>query len=345
MPSLNIFNKDAFTMQSLTASVNRLPYTPNFLGSLGMFSSRPIRTTVAMIEEKHGKLSLLKVSARGTMGDVRSREAREARPFIVPHVPQFQTIMADDIQDVRAFGSETELELVSAVVNDELMGMRQNHETTHEWHRVGAVMGKVLDADGTSVVEDYFAKFGGLTPTTDTMDFTPSTGDDLKVKSNGWHRMIGTNVGGQPYKMVLAICGDQFFDWLVTHATVLGAYDRWREGFMLRVSQLGPGYQAQSMNGLEYADILYINYRGKIGTQAFVPTEKAYITPIGVPDMYLNVAAPADMMGATNTRGQNIYAAQELLDFNKGVELHTQSNVLMVNTYPKAVVEVTGSST
>lgn len=341
MPSLDVFNSDAFSMQNLTAAVNRMPFKPTFLGSLGIFSDRPQSTTVAMVEEKHGKLALISTAGRGTLKDVRSREARQARPFNVPHVPYFQTLMADDIQNIRAFGSETELESVGQVINDQLSQMRQDHEVTHEWHRIGAIKGIVLDADGSTVVYNYYTEWGGLDPTTKAINFV--TPDSLKEKANDWHRAIAANVGAAPYTAVVALCGDGFFDKVVTAAEVVAAYDRWRESFMLRTAQLGPGFQAQSMSGLDYADILFVNYRGSIGGSPFIANDHAFVFPVGVPNMFVNAIAPADMMGATNTRGQLIYAAQERLPFDKGVELHTQSNALYINTYPLAVVDVTGT--
>jgi hypothetical protein len=307
---------------------------------MGLFSPRPQTTTAAKVEERHGKLALISTAARGTLRDVRSRRARQARLFQIPHVPYYQTIMADDIQNIRAFGSETDTELVSQVVTEELTGMRRDHETTHEWHRLGALKGIVLDADASSVIYNFFTEWG-ITQNTDTISFV--TPDNIKAKAQEWIRSIADNIGGSPLTGHIALCGDQFFDAVVTAAEVVSNYDRWRESFANRVTQLGPDFAGSSMSGLDYADIMFTNYRGKIGDVAFVDPTKAYVFPVGVPDMFVGAIAPADMIGATNTMGQLLYASQEPLDHNKGVELHTQSNVLYINTYPRGVIEVTGT--
>ena len=48
--------------------------------------------------------------------------------------------------------------------------------------------------------------------------------------------------------------------------------------------------------------------------------------------------APGDFIETVNTRGIKIYAKQERMKFDKGIELHTQSNVLYMCTRPAALV-------
>jgi len=109
MPSLDVFKADAFSMASMTAAINALPYQPKMIGNAGLFSPKPISTTVALVEKREGKLSVLPTEGRGTMPTVESQSRKAVRTFQVPHIPQNQTIRADDVQNIRAFGSETEI--------------------------------------------------------------------------------------------------------------------------------------------------------------------------------------------------------------------------------------------
>ena len=123
---LDVFFKgDAFNQASLTASINKLPYVPGRIGERGWFKKKPINTTSVIIEEKHGTLALVPAAARGSMPNMQPPETRNARSFLVPHIPLNGAIMADDVQNIRAFGSETELEAVSTKVNEKLEAMRQ----------------------------------------------------------------------------------------------------------------------------------------------------------------------------------------------------------------------------
>ena len=54
--------------------------------------------------------------------------------------------------------------------------------------------------------------------------------------------------------------------------------------------------------------------------------------------------APADFVETANTRGQKFYAKQEPTKWNKGIEFHTQSNVLYLPTRPAALIKGTAAN-
>lgn len=337
MASIDIFNDDAFGLMEMTDAVNAAPYKPRLLGSLGLFKEKPIRTTVAWVERKQNKLAVISTAPRGTMKDVRSTPLRDARPFQVPHVPYYQDILADDIQNVRAFDTESELEVMSEHVNEQLEGMRDDHEVTHEYHRVGALKGVVLDADGTTELYDFYDEFDVVQQ---TQDFVGSE-EDLAPVIVGATRKIATALGNIVPKKIVALCGDTWFDAFVRHPSIKEDYKRWMDGGFLRAQYLGPEWYALAENGVQYQNVLFLNYRGEIGDLEFIPDDEAYFFPIGVPGMFQTIVAPGDMIGLANTRGRLIYASKDFLPHNKGVQLHTQSNALMINTRPGAVVKST----
>ena len=57
--------------------------------------------------------------------------------------------------------------------------------------------------------------------------------------------------------------------------------------------------------------------------------------------MFQIAYAPGDYMETVNTVGSPYYANQRMMDFNKGVELESQSNPIVLNTLPEAVIELT----
>ena len=69
------------------------------------------------------------------------------------------TLAPEDLQDVRAFGS-TEPISVAEVYNDKMQQLKDNLTATMEFHRLGAIKGVVLDANGTTVLHDIFNTFG-----------------------------------------------------------------------------------------------------------------------------------------------------------------------------------------
>lgn len=337
MASIDIFSSNAFSMSNLTNALNLAPYKPQMLGGLGLFTEKPIRTTVAWIEKKGNRLSLLNTANRGTVKDVRSTKKRTAIPFEVPHVPYFQTVLADDIQNVRAFGSETELEAMGSYVNEQLEGMRDDHEVTHEFHRAGAVKGVIYDGDGTTVIYNLFTAFD-LTQVSVNFD---GANDSFAPTATSIIRTMADKLGGGTFSGILALCGNTYFDGVVGHTSMQAAYELWRNGEFLRNSYIGPAWYTAAASGFVFQNIMFVNYRGKIGDVSFIADTEAYYIPTGVPQLFQEVIAPGDFMETVNTLGRKLYAKQERIAFDKGVELHTQSNVLAMCTRPDAIIKST----
>jgi len=62
---LDIFNDDAFSLTSLTATINQMDYKPGRLGQLGLFQESGINTTTVVVESINGELRLLPSTERG----------------------------------------------------------------------------------------------------------------------------------------------------------------------------------------------------------------------------------------------------------------------------------------
>lgn len=346
MASIDIFNNDIFSMSSLGVAINKAPYVPNLLGALGIFTEKPIRTTDVWIEERHGRISLIPSGVRGTLpaANVSPQSKRKARSFKVPHFPYYKEILADSIQNVRAFGSETELQSVAAEVNDRLAEMRQDHEVTDEFQRVSALKGVLLDSDGSTTLYNYFDQFD-VTQNTANFDWDTNFSD----VTTSVIRQIAGALGAQLYGQVVAICGNTYFDGARNHAETKAAYAQSaytnaNNGLFLLQSQLGPLFYSLASNGFYYNNIWYLNYRGAVGDVTFVPDTEAYYFPMGVPDLFEDYLAPAPFMETVNTKGQRMYAKMERLPLDMGVKLHTQSNTLKILTRPAAVIKSTISN-
>ena len=280
-----------------------------------------------MVEERHGRLQVIQTAARGSMEGSRQRPGRQARSFVVPHCPQNGAVWADDIQGVRAFNQEAQVESVSQVVNDELMRMRGDHEVTFEWHRMGAIKGVLLDADG-STIYDYFAEFG-LT----LESFGTFLTGEVRTNCTAVLRSIEDALGNTPFSSVRVFCGDNFWDSLAANAEVKTAYDRWQDGRALRDNLYRDVF--------EYGGLEFENYRGKLGGTPWIGDDEARVVPMGVRDLFLHHMAPAPFIETVNTRGRSIYVKQKRMDYDMGVNLHSNSNPLLMVTRPDAIKQLT----
>lgn len=325
---LDVFKADAFSTASLTTSINKAPYKPGRLGAMGLFKPKPITTTTAQVEELEGKIALLSTSPRGVVPQVNTRSNRKLRSLIVPHISAQDDVWADEVSGIRAFGSETELETVADLVNTRLETFRQNAEITHEYHRIGALLGNVLDADGSTVLYNLFDEFD---ITENEIEFNwNANGFDAKLVSLSVIRAIEDALGATPYQYIHAFCGDTFFDELISNPSVRDIFKAYQDA--------GKFGLTQQRSGFEFGGIVWENYRGKVGSVDFIPTDKARFVPVGVPDLFQVILSPANFIETVNTPGKAIYAKQKAKEWDMGIDILIQSNPLHLCTRPGTLV-------
>ena len=334
MPTIDVFRNDAFSTVSLTDAILKRPYKPGRIGALGLFRERGITTTTAVIEQKDGQLSLISASPRGGPASTIGNKRRSARSFLVPHLERESVIVADEFQNVRAFGSETELQSVQAIVNERLTDLRAMHEVTLEYHRVGAIKGLILDADGATPIHNLFTEFG-ISQQDAELDLSA---DDMRNQCIAIQRLSEAELGADPVTGYRAFCGDDFFDALVACDAVKESL-KYQESALLRTDLRA---------GFEYGGITWENYRGRVlgpdGYVDFFPADEAYVVPIGT-SIFATYFAPADYLETVNTVGLPLYAKTVFdAELNRWVKLHSQSNPLAICTRPRAVIHVTLAS-
>lgn len=340
MPTLNVFEQDAFGVISLTDSINKLPFIPGRAGQVIEWNDRGITTTSVMIEEQDGVLQMLNPTPRGGPGETKAKDKRRARSLLVPHYQHDDAIIADEVQGVRAFGSETDVQTVMGLVNTRLSdAVNLVLDPTLEFQRLGAVKGVIVNQDG-STLYDLFTEFGVSQEAEVNFDLdnaSPANGA-LRKKCAGVVRTIANNLGGVGFTGVHAFCGDAFFDDLLAHAEVTASYAGTPMAQVLREGYIYPNGN-KVYGAFEFGGIVFENYRGMNGTEAMVHTDKCHVFPVGVPGLFRTVYAPADYIETVNTIGLPRYAKQWASANGKRVEMESQSNPLSYCTRPKVLIK------
>ncbi len=334
MTTLDIFRNNAFSVTSLTDAINKVPFIPGKTGQLGIFTESGVATTSIMIEEREGTLALIPTSPRGSPATQNKHGKRTARAMVIPHTALEDTIMADEVQDVREFGSEAALQGVQRVVNDRLGEMAGKHDATLEHLRIGAIKGQVLDSDGATVLYDLFSEFGVTQYDEINFDLANAAAAKgaIKKKCHEIKRQIEDALGAAPYTEIHAFCSSGFFDGLVTHPDVTKAYDRFQESIFLR--------QGQARGQFDYAGIVFEEYRGSVNGEDFIADGAVHFFPVGTPGLFKQYNGPADFVETVNTIGLPRYAKQAIDDeFGRWVKLHTQANPLPLCTRPKVLIK------
>lgn len=331
---LDVFQGNAYGSVSLTQAIEKLPHVPSRLERLGLFTTEPVPTTTIALEELHGQLRLLETRARGSAAQTRQDERAHARTFAIPHIPYDDTLLADAVQNVRAFGQPAgSLASVNTIVNNKLQKMKQDHAVTWEYHRIGAISGVVIDADG-SVIYNFFNEFGVAETEIDFNFFNAS--EELKITALSVERAMDRALGGTPYTGIHAFCGDNFFDALTTHPAIKESYREFEGGRFYREQQAS---SYANDRGFSWGGITWENYKGRVGAVDFIDSNTCRFIPVGAPNVFMRYNAPADFIESVNTLGLDIYAKQERLPLDRGIHIHTQSNPLFICTRPKALIK------
>jgi hypothetical protein len=331
---LNPFASDAFDMAALTAAINKVPNTYGRLEQLGVMTPQGVRHRTIVIEEMSGVLNLLPTQPVGAPGTLGTTSKRKVRSFVIPHIPHDDAVLPEEVQGIRAFGSETETDALANLLAMKLQNMRNKHAITLEYLRMGALKGVILDADG-STLYDLYSEFGIAGKTVSFALANAATEVLLKVLEVKRH--IEDNLKGEFMTGIMCLCSAGFYDAFTTHKLVKEAYM-----YFQRNQQLGNDYRT----GFTFGGITFEEYRGQATDSAgtvrkFIADDEAHFFPIGTANTFRTYFAPADFNETANTLGLPLYAKQEPRKFGRGTDLHTQSNPLPICLRPEVLVKGT----
>ena len=336
----NPFLNPGFSMASLTAAINLIPNRYGRLEALNLFPAKPVRTRQIIVEEYAGRLNLLPTRAPGSPGTVGERGKRNLRSFVVPHIPHDDVVLPEEVQGIRAFGSETEMEAISGVLARHLETMRNKHAITLEHLRMGALKGKILDADGSEIIDLFDAFKIGQT----TIPFKFSVKADegkLKLACYDLLSKMEDGLDGELMTGVHVLCSPGFFRALTTHEETKTAYTNWLQGSML-ISDVRAGFNYTGVTFEEYrGKASFLDANGNMATRDFIAEGEAHAFPLGTVDTFSTYFAPADFNETVNTLGQSLYAKQAPRQFDRGTDLHTQSNPLPMCHRPGVLIKLT----
>ena len=218
----DIFNSRLFEVTSLTAAINDQPFVPGVLGTI--FEEDGVETTSVFVEKKGNVLELVQSSERGTPGSAIETGKRQGIDFRAVRLLVPGSLMADEVQNVRAFGSEDQLQGVEEKRDEKLALAGQSLDLTLEYHRLGAIQGKVLDKDN-SVIFDLYDKFDIAEPA--AIDFDLSAAASHLRKKCFQARVVINEALGASRALVRGVrvfCGNTFWEDLLENEEVNRTY-------------------------------------------------------------------------------------------------------------------------
>lgn len=341
MAHINIFKGNAFSTVSLTTAVERAPFKPSLLGNLPIWNVKRSRTKAVSIETRNGALKVIQTSPRGADLERNQREQREMIYVEAPRIAEKDRVTADEIQDIRAFGSETELMQVQQEVANRLsgpVGLQSQVELTWENMRLGAVQGVVKDADGSTLINWYQRL--GITPPA-VMNFDIGTPADVEegafreqctqvVRAVARGMQLATPVGMPVY----GLAGDEYWDKMMRIPECRESF-KYQEGRQLR--------EGVAFGMFDYGGITFVNYRGtddgdnlNAPSVGIAPDEVSFFP--GSPAAFEVAFAPGESFEWVNTPGKDLYV-MVIWDEkrNQFVDIEVYSYPLFICTRPAAL--------
>lgn len=332
MLTMDVFKQDAFSAISLTEAVRRSQTIPGLIGSLGLFTPKPVRTRTVAVEVKGNTLNIIQTSEPGAPRTRRANNKGDIRDLRVRRIEEASTITAEQLQGIRAFGSETELKTLQKEVAERQQDIIDDLSATVERLRLSCINGVLVDADDTTIY-DYYATFGFSQPAEIDFNWAARTGCKKFVANNVTRPMVRA-LGGSatPNMRILALCGDDFFDDLQENGEYRDTFKNTE-----RASELLKNTAFQS---IEAWGVTWVNYRGTDdNSKVAIGVDKVKFVPVGVRNLFQEAFAPAPTFGFVNTMGQEWYSRIVVdKDREEWADVEIESHRLPICTRPEALL-------
>jgi len=299
----DLFTSTSFRAIELTAAFERIDYVPDLLGQFGeaLFPTTRSRFRAVAVFRRDNSRSLVPVSPIGAPPVELEKGGGEFRLFSTKRLAKGSTIYAEELQGVLQLPRLQAVADLTAEVASRGVQIRQDLELTEEHMRFGALMGKVMDADGVTVLDDFYDHWDIAEPTavnfalnvatTNVRDKCTQIIDAMQLAyKGGW-------VNGQT--VVHALADPAFFALLISHPMVERAYLGWSGAMELN---------RRSPDEFEFGGIIWHKFRPSDDGAIAIPAGTARFFPVGARNVFGRALGPAEFEPFINRPGQDIYA-------------------------------------
>jgi hypothetical protein len=284
----DIFAGNAWGMVDFQEEViERTEFRPQLLGGLNIFEPIYSRSRTIAIAERDRTMTMIPTSEMGAPPEELTPEGSRLRTFNTSRLAKGSTIYAAELAGVAALPFDVQTRDVTQEVTDRSQQIMIDLELTWEHMRFGAIQGKVLDADGTTII-DWYDFWGISAPTEINFALTTETTDIRKKCRDVKRAMILAAKGmWNPGARIVALCGDTFFDLLVNHK-------QYKET-KLNTDRASDLEGVEGFSAVDFEGITFINFRGTDdGSTISIATDKVRFFPVGMRGAFKVGFSPAN---------------------------------------------------
>ncbi|MCM2396194.1 major capsid protein [Rhizobium sp. S95] len=299
----DIFNQNAWGLIEVQEEIiERVDFKPQLLGSLGLFAPIYSRSRTIGIVDRNGSRSLIPTSANGEPPEELIPKGAKLRKMDAVRLAKGSTIYEIELAGIAALPFDEQTIETADEVTSRTGDIKDDLELTWEHMRFGAIMGKVLDADGATILVDWYDFWGIDEPDEINFKLDIET-TDLRKICRDIKRQMKRNAKGAwtPATRVGALVGDTFYDMVVNHPQYKETKVNTDRAPLLE--------NIEGYSSVEFEGITFINYQGTDdGTTIAIGSEEARFFPIGAKGAFQVGWAPAsEFKPYRNKRGQEFY--------------------------------------
>lgn len=298
----NIFKNDVFSPIEMTDAMTVTVPPPLLLGSFGdrLFPVFRSRTDTIAIRRRQNQFSLIPTRPLGAPLPQLERIDDKIVPFILHSVAKGSTIQASSLRGIISEPETMQLRTVAQELLERGARLQTDLEVTREHMRLGAIMGQVYDADGVTVLDDWFLNWDVPAPTPYSLGLTVATTNVRQKIEILRETVVYNNEGGWvPGAEVHALCGTNFFALLTSHPNI--------EKFWLNYA-MAQDLTRSVGDQFTFGDITWHKYRGTAdGTTLHIDPDQAHLFPVGT-DAFQRAQGPAEFFPFLNEPGRDVYS-------------------------------------
>lgn len=343
---IDVFSGDAFSSVTLTDLVNRnYPYYPSFLDGLNLAPAVGMLTLDAAFDTSTGAIRMLSAIPRGGPPSQSAYDARSMRRLRASHFAREIEVNADELLGLRA-ADTLDAETLQGLIlqrTDGPTGLKVQWAATREHHLLGMIDGVVYDADNATVLYDFYRWTETERPAPVNIAFAGMTAETSRIRTAATtlKRDAIKALNGMPLgaAQMMVLAGDDLYDRIDSSPEVKDARKTGAVGNRDSIRLLS---ETRVYDAFDYANIIWVNYRGSDDSLVAVPPNQGRAFMQGVPGLFQTLFAPADTFETVSVVGRPLYLLNNpSRQTEKRAVFELQSNPLHACTRPQSLRRVT----
>lgn len=333
---------NAFEIVDYSEELALVPLSPTLLNDVGLFSEEMLSTHTVTFEEVAQSIGLVGDTYRGSKPQANNDDNRKIRSYPLAHFAVTDSIMPQDIQSKRAYGTKDSAETEAAVLARKMERIRKSFDQTIEAARFSTLTTGNIYAPNNTIAGNFFSDFGVTQISVNFALGTATTDVVSKVEAVIAGMQDNANTG-DIITGVIGYCSPEFFAAFINHAKIQAAYQYFSatEGQMIQRNRAGGN------NGLyrefTYGGVRLIEVRQSIGGNRLIPANEAVFVPMGTTDTFVTYFGPCTKLDFVNTLAERTYMFSYRDPKGEKIELDASSDFINVLRRPKLVIKGTNT--